>query len=124
MEIIKLLKFGSPQVQETYKELCETTKISFDDFQIKLIDDTGKSYDQLKECWTDGISIDIPDAEFDEMESCELDNYLIVHFDPSTGDILGIIPNEYEVYTDGFFFFEEDTFTKEKEIRSTLRQYI
>ncbi len=124
MEIIKLLKFGSPQVQEIYKELCETSKISFDDFQLKLIEDTGKSYDQLKECWTDGTAIDIPAAEFEEMELCEMDNYFIVHFDSSTKEVLGIIPENYEVYTDGFDFFEEDTFSKEKEIRSTLRQYI
>lgn len=124
MEMIKLLRFGSPQVQKTYEELCENAKVKFDDFQIKLIEDTGKSYDQLKECWTDGASVDIPAAEFEEMETCEIDNYLIVHFDVLTGDMLGIIPEEYEVYTDGFYFFEEDTFSKEKEIRSTLRQYI
>ena len=122
--MIKLLKFGSPQVQETYKELCETSKIKFDDFQLKLIDDTGKSYDQLKEFWTDGKSVDIPENEFEEMEPIELNNYLIVHFDIENGNILGIIPEEYEVYTDGFYFYEEDTFSKEKEIRSTLRQYI
>lgn len=122
--MIKLLKFGSPQVQETYKELCESSKINFDDFQLKLIDDTGKSYDQLKEFWTDGTSVDIPENEFEEMEPIELNNYLIVHFDIENGNILGIIPEEYEVYTDGFYFYEEDTFSKEKEIRSTLRQYI
>lgn len=124
MEMIKLLQFGSPQVQETYKELCETSKIKFDDFQLKLIEDTGKSYDQLKEFWTDGISVDIPEEEFNEMETVSLVNYLIVHFDVENGNVLGIIPEEYEVYTDGFYFFEEDTFSKEKEIRSTLRQYI
>lgn len=122
--MIKLLKFGSPQVQKAYKELCETINMSFDDFQLKLIDDTDKSYDQLKEYWVDGISLDVPAAEFDEMESVVLENYLIVHFDIESGDILGIIPEEYEVYSDGFDFFEEDTFSKEKEIRSTLRQYI
>ena len=124
MEMIKLLKFGSPQVQEMYEELCKTSKISFDDFQIKLIEDTGKSYDQLKEFWTDGISIDVPEEEYNEMELVDIDNYLIVHFDVENGSILGIIPEEYEVFTDGFYFFEEDTFSKEKEIRSTLRQYI
>ena len=124
MEMIKLLKFGSPQVQDTYRELCETAKISFDDFQMNMIDDTGKSYDQLKEYWTDGTSLDVSEEEFSEMELVEIDNYLIVHFDVNTGDTLGIIPENYEVYTDGFYFFEEDTFSKEKEIRSTLRQYI
>ena len=124
MEMIKLLQFGSPQVQETYKELCETSKIKFDDFQLKLIEDTGKSYDQLKEFWTDGISVDVSEEEFNEMEPVSLVNYLIVHFDVENGNVLGIIPEEYEVYTDGFYFFEEDTFSKEKEIRSTLRQYI
>lgn len=122
--MIKLLQFGSPQVQETYKELCEASKIKFDDFQLKLIEDTGKSYDQLKEFWTDGISVDVPEEEFNEMETVSLVNYLIVHFDVDNGSVLGIIPEEYEVYTDGFYFFEEDTFSKEKEIRSTLRQYI
>ena len=122
--MIKLLQFGSPQVQETYKELCEASKIKSDDFQLKLIEDTGKSYDQLKEFWTDGISVDVPEEEFNEMETVSLVNYLIVHFDVENGNVLGIIPEEYEVYTDGFYFFEEDTFSKEKEIRSTLRQYI
>ena len=122
--MIKLLQFGSPQVQETYKELCEASKIKFDDFQLKLIEDTGKSYDQLKEFWTDGISVDVPEEEFNEMETVSLVNYLIIHFDVDNGSVLGIIPEEYEVYTDGFYFFEEDTFSKEKEIRSTLRQYI
>jgi len=124
MEMIKLLKFGSPQVQETYEELCKSSNIKFDDFQIKLIQDTGKSYDQLKEFWTDGTSVDITENEFNEMESTEIDNYLIIHFDVDSKEILGIIPEEYEVWTDGFYFFEEDTFSKEKEIRSTLRQYI
>lgn len=122
--MIKLLKFGSPQVQETYEELCKSSNIKFDDFQIKLIQDTGKSYDQLKEFWTDGTSVDITENEFNEMESTEIDNYLIIHFDVDSKEILGIIPEEYEVWTDGFYFFEEDTFSKEKEIRSTLRQYI
>ncbi len=124
MEMIKLLKFGSPQVQEIYEELCKTSNINFDNFQIKLIEDTGKSYDQLKEFWTDGLSIDIPEDEFREMELISIDNYLIIHFDVDSKEILGIVPEEYEVWTDGFYFFEEDTFSKEKEIRSTLRQYI
>ena len=124
MEMIKLLKFGSPQVQDTYKELCKTAKLSFDDFQLNMIDDTGKSYDQLKEYWTDGTAVDVSDEEFSDMEPCTIDNYLIVHFDVNSGETLGIIPEDYEVYTDGFYFFEEDTFSKEKEIRSTLRQYI
>jgi hypothetical protein len=64
MEMIKLLKFGSPQVQDTYKELCETAKISFDEFQLNMIEDTGFSYDQLKEFWTDGTSVDVSDEEF------------------------------------------------------------
>ena len=122
--MIKLLKFGSPQVQDTYKELCETAKISFDEFQLNMIEDTGFSYDQLKEFWTDGTSVDVSDEEFADMELVELENYLIVHFDVENGDTLGIVPEHYEVYTDGFYFFEEDTFSKEKEIRSTLRQYI
>ena len=122
--MIKLLKFGSPQVQETYEELCNTSKIKFDDFQLKLIEDTGFSYDQLKEFWTDGVAIDVPENEFEEMEPVEIENYLIIHFDVDSKEILGIIPKNYEVWTDGFYFFEEDTFSKEKEIRSTLRQYI
>ena len=124
MEVLKLMHFGSPQIQKIYEDICAEIGMPFEKFQLKLIDDTGKSYDQLKEYWTDGISVDITESEFSEMESCIIDNYLIVHFDMESGEVLGITPEEYEVYTDGFFFYEEDTFSKEKEIRSTLHQYI
>ena len=122
--MIKLLKFGSPEVQDTYKSLCDLVEIPFDDFQDKLIEDTDKTYDQLKEYYVDGLEVGLTTAEFDELKETEINNYLIIHFDTNKREILGIIPDSYPVYTDGFSYFEEDTFNKEKVIRSTLRQYI
>ena len=122
--MIKLLKFGSPEVQDTYKSLCDLVEIPFDDFQDKLIEDTDKTYDQLKEYYVDGLEVGLTTAELDELKETEINNYLIIHFDTNKREILGIIPDSYPVYTDGFSYFEEDTFNKEKVIRSTLRQYI
>ena len=122
--MIKLLKFGSPEVQSTYQNLCDLVDISFDDFQEKLIEDTDKSYDQLKEYYVDGVDIALSEAEVEDFEETEIDNYLIIHFDTNKREILGIIPDSYPVYTDGFSYYEEDTFNKEKTIRSSLRQFI
>ena len=104
--------------------MCELIGISFDKFQEKLIEDTDKSYDQLKEYYVDGIEVGLTAAELDDLEEIEIDNYFIIHFDTNKREILGIIPYSYSVYTDGISYYEEDTFNKEKVIRSTLRQYI
>ncbi len=122
--MLKLLRFGSPEVQDTYKSLCDLVNIPFEKFQDKLINDTDKTYDQLKEYYVDGLEIDLPYYEFDNLKEIEIDNCLIIHFDTNKREILGIIPSSYTVYTDGFSYYEDDTFNKEKIIRSTLTQYI
>jgi len=126
MEVIKILQFGSPTVQKEYQHLCDLLEIPFEDFQDKLIEDTGKTYDQLKEYFVDGEPYQINEYEFEEFEPVTINNFLIIHFNTNTREILGIIPNEYDVYTDGEDYYESptDIFDKLKEIRNTTQQYI
>lgn len=113
MEIIKLLQFGSPKIQNFYKELCSTINLSFDDFQQKLIEDTGKSYDELKEFWIDGESFECDNDFLENLDETYINNYLIIHFDITNKSVIGVIidDNEYMCLTDGDFFFECDNFT-------------
>jgi len=104
--VIKLLKFGAPKVQDFYKNLCSVIGLKFEDFQMKLIEDTGKSYDELKEYWTEGEEGYTP-AE-NQLENFLMDNRLIIHFDIDRKEVLGITAEGTACATDGENFYEED----------------
>lgn len=105
--VIKLLQFGAPIVQQQYKDLCKTIGLSFDDFQLKLIEDTGKSYDELKTYLICGEEVPIDsDTVIDEdFLNTNIDNYLIIHFDTETKDVVGIIVDDLDCLYDGFDYF-------------------
>ena len=95
--IIRLVQFGSPMIQNQYRELCDQIHMSFDDFQLKLIEDTGYSYDELKTFWIWGKEVDDPDGELSlSEESVILDKYLIIHFDIDKKEILGMTTSDHE----------------------------
>lgn len=103
MERIQLLQFGAPFVQHEYFELCKKHNISWDEFQDKLIETTNLPYHKLKEFWTDGDFVNINKEKITEVT---IDNYLIIHFDPDTKEIIGIINEYYDCWTDGVNYFE------------------
>ena len=106
--IIQFLQFGSPTVQKTYKNLCEIIGMNFDEFQDKLIEDTGFSYNQLKEFLTYGKDKVLTEDEFNELEENQVENYLIIHFDIDNKEVLGIVNKNYDCLTDGYFYYEEE----------------
>ena len=114
-KVIKLLKFGAPKIQNLYKDLCDAIGIKFEDFQIKLINDTGKSYDELKDYWIEGEEGYTP-AE-NQLENFLMDNRLIIHFDTNRREILGIAADGVACATDGENFYEEEDLGGNRNIR-------
>lgn len=104
--LIKILKFGSPKIQSRYKELCQLSGVLFDDFQLKLINDTGRSYDELKNYWISGDEVLIESEKLCILNPIYLSNYFIIHFDLDKKDILGITLDNYQCLTDEFEFYE------------------
>ena len=118
-KVIKLLKFGSPKVQDFYKKLCSTIGLKFEDFQMKLIEDTGKSYDELKEYWTEGEEGYTP-AE-NKLENFLMDNRLIIHFDIDRKEVLGIASEGIACSTDGENYYEEEEPYGNRNLRRTCK---
>ena len=105
MELIKFLPFGCQKVQNNYKTICEEAKINFEDFQDALINSTGKSFDELKPILTDGEVIQQNCLFFDKLRLAYLDEFLLIHFNEETKEIIGILNNNYSCVSDGKNYF-------------------
>ena len=121
MSAFKLIPFGAPIMQEFYKNLCAAIGLSFDDFQMKLIEDTGKSYDELKQYLTCGEEIFIDSDELAEYMECNINTYLTIHFDLQSKSVLGIIDDDFDCFFDGFNYFIKDF---PKPIRFNIDNYL
>lgn len=85
VKVIKMLQFGCPLIQDHYKNLCSIIGLDFNEFQLKLIDYTGKSYDELKEYLTDGVD-DIINIE--DLFVVNISKVLLIHFDLDTKEVI------------------------------------
>lgn len=100
-----MLKFGAPVIQKAYEDLCKENNISFDEFQIKIIETTGKSYDELKDYWIDGEETTI---DTDELDVAIITNVLFINCDENVENIFGFtVTDEFICKTDGTYFYNE-----------------
>ena len=107
-EYTKLLQFGCPKIQHFYQKLCWDSGVDFEDFKSKLVEDTEIPYFELKECWTEGEEVFLSAEEEDQLYYVEIPKRLIVSFDPQTKEIVGMIPQSYEVLTDRWNYYLEN----------------
>lgn len=107
MKFFRLLHFGAPFIQKNFQEICKEYQISFDDFQNKIVEDTGIEYNELKSFWITGEEADLPDVDLHDLHPISIDNYLIIHFDPEKKEIIGMTNNNYNCYGDLYYFYEK-----------------
>lgn len=77
----KFLQFGCPYIQNLYKKKCQKFQIPFDEFQLRLIDETNRSYDELKTFYVDGLFYPLKKILKNKICEVNLEKFLIIHFD-------------------------------------------